>query len=350
LNADTVNGEIVSSMNSMLLLSSSCQAVIEDEIKEVSSDWYKKLDQELGAAENIVLEWRQSGYLYFQTDVLKKIISVGQTIGGLNTSITHLFDEINKNGLTPTNKATLIAQFNQAKTSIKGLDGTIDGYLERLRDFQKQMEGPHSQMTQTIADVQAEESKIKSEISAINTHIKALQHQISVDRKAISKAKAARKRGIIETIFGCVFAPLTGGASLILAGIGASSISDAEHEIQSMESSISNYQGQIVSEQHSLNEDEKIVATLNALNMSTKIVLDDIDSLDLAMTSLRTTWQTFVQELDDVISKIQTASSAQEVVLQQAWWNAAVLAWQNIETSTKTLLDRQTDTNHVRIG
>ena len=147
-----------------------------------------------------------------------------------------------------------------------------------------------------------------------------------------------------------MFAPLTGGASLILAGIGASSISDAEHEIQSMESSISNYQGQIVSEQHSLNEDEKIVATLNALNMSTKIVLDDIDSLDLAMTSLRTTWQTFVQELDDVISKIQTASSAQEVVLQQAWWNAAVLAWQNIETSTKTLLDRQTDTNHVRIG
>ena len=73
LNGAATNSEIDASIGSILLLNSSCQAVIEAEITEVSSPWYDQLDHELGAAENLVVGWRRSGVLYFQTDILDTI-------------------------------------------------------------------------------------------------------------------------------------------------------------------------------------------------------------------------------------------------------------------------------------
>ena len=55
LNGAATNSENAS-MGSILLLNSSCQAVIEAEITEVSSPWYDQLDRELGAAENLVVD------------------------------------------------------------------------------------------------------------------------------------------------------------------------------------------------------------------------------------------------------------------------------------------------------
>lgn len=350
MDCTKINGGIVSSMNAMLLLRSSCQAVIEDEIQKVASDWYAKLDSELGAAENLVIEWRQSGYLYFQSDILNKTLAVAENFITLNAEITNLFNALENSGFDAQTRDKIASLLTQANDQVDQFDSAISGYLGKLQDFESKMQEPHGQMNQIIADVQAQEQKIQGEIEAINTHISDLQKQIATDRDAIAKAKKARKRGIIETIFGVIFAPVTGGLSLILAGIGASSISDAENQIHSMQDSIETYQGKITSEQSDLSNDEKTVATLKSLILSTGIVLSDISSLDNAMGSLRTSWSQVSDENKNIISQIQRSETAEQIIVQQTWWNAAVLEWNAVKESTQSLLNRPTDTTRVQVG
>src|SRR5690606_40654466 len=108
-------------------------------------------------------------------------------------------------------------------------------------------------------------SDLKSQITEINQKIDNFKSQIKADREAIAKAKKAREKGIVETIFGVILAPITLGASLILAGIGVASIAEAESKISDMEKSISQYQKSIVSDQANLSDDQKEVTTLNSL-------------------------------------------------------------------------------------
>src|SRR5690606_5618063 len=121
----------------------------------------------------------------------------------------------------------------------------------------------------------------------INQKITNLQNQIKTDRKAIAKAKEARKKGITETIFGVLLAPFTLGASLILAGIGVASIAEADQKISEMEKSITKYQKSIVDDQVNLTDDQKAVSSLKGLLMGLSSVLSDMNLISESLQVLK---------------------------------------------------------------
>ena len=343
------NAQIDASMGAIVLLNSSCQAVIEAEIAEVASPWYDQLDQELGAAENLVVGWRRSGVLYFQTDILDTIAATGQAFVAAAPQIDALFAALEQH-FSAGGKAQLIAAIQALGPPIQTMIGQIADYLGKLRTFEQAMLQADQAMRNTVGQVQAEEQQIQGEIDAINNQIKLLNAQIQTDRDAIAKAKAARTRGIIETIFGVLFAPLTGGASLILAGIGVASIAEAEGQIDSMQSEISGYQQKIAGDQSALSDDQRVVATLGALTMSTGLVLSDMAMIENALDSLRTGWTALDGELDGVIAKLQAATSAADLIVSQAWYTAACTEWNLIVSHVADLTGRQIETSRVRIG
>ncbi|QIG92467.1 MULTISPECIES: alpha-pore-forming cytotoxin subunit MakE [unclassified Bradyrhizobium] len=343
------NAEIDASMGAIVLLNSSCQAVIEAEIAEVASPWYDQLDQELGAAENLVVGWRRSGVLYFQTDILDTIAAAGQAFVAAAPQIDALFAALEQR-FSAGGKAELITAMQALEPPIQAMIGQIADYLGKLQAFEQAMLQADQAMRNTVGQVQAQEQQIQGEIDAINNQIKLLNVQIQTDREAIARAKAARTRGIIETIFGVVFAPLTGGASLILAGIGVASIAEAEGQINAMQSEISGYQQKIASDQSALSDDQRIVATLGALTMSTGLVLSDMAMIENALDSLRTGWTALDGELGGVIAKLQAATSAADLIVIQAWYTAACTEWNLIDSHVADLTGRQIDTSRVRIG
>ncbi|WP_338689169.1 MULTISPECIES: alpha-pore-forming cytotoxin subunit MakE [unclassified Bradyrhizobium] len=343
------NAEIDASMGAIVLLNSSCQAVIEAEIAEVASPWYDQLDQELGAAENLVVGWRRSGVLYFQTDILDTIAAAGQAFVAAAPQIDALFAALEQR-FSAGGKAELITAMQALEPPIQAMIGQIADYLGKLQTFEQAMLQADQAMRNTVGQVQAQEQQIQGEIDAINNQIKLLNVQIQTDREAIARAKAARTRGIIETIFGVVFAPLTGGASLILAGIGVASIAEAEGQINAMQSEISGYQQKIASDQSALTDDQRIVATLGALTMSTGLVLSDMAMIENALDSLRTGWTALDGELGGVIAKLQAATSAADLIVSQAWYTAACTEWNLIDSHVADLTGRQIDTSRVRIG
>lgn len=349
LNGAATNEQIDASMSAIALLNASCQAVVEAEIQQVSSGWYETLDQQLGAAEELVLQWRRSGFLYFQGDILGAIAAAGRGFLGARASIDAQFAALEAN-FSPAGQTELTSELKALAPPVQAIADEIGAYLARLRTFEGSMSGVQQQMTATVAQVQAQEAEIQSEIASIKQQIASLTAQVQTDRDAIAKARSARTSGIVETIFGILLAPVTGGASLILAGIGVASIAEAEGKIDSMESEISSYQQSIAADQTNLTSDQKVVATLDALTMSTGIVLSDITEIGTALDALRTQWTAFGGELDGVVDKVARATAAADLVVSQAWYDSACTEWEVIAKHVADLQAAGIDTNRVTIG
>lgn len=343
------NAQIDDSLSAVALLHSSCQAVIEAEVQPVSSPWFDTFDQELGQAENLVLAWRRGGMLYFQSDVLSTITAGGQAFLDSQDKIDALFAALQQR-IDPAVRQELAAALADLDRPIQGLTSYLDTYLGRLRDLEEQVGRVESTMRTTIQQVQAQEQQIQDEISTINAAIVGLNHQIAVDRAAVAKARSERTAGIVETIFGVLFAPITGGASLILAGIGVASIAEAEGQIDALQSTISTYQSQIAGDQSNLSHDQAIVATLNSLTLSTGLVLSDVDGIQGALDPLRTCWTELGDELSATTAKLQAATTASDLTVCHAWYTAACLEWQLVDAHVRDISNPPVRTLRVPIG
>jgi hypothetical protein len=349
LNADVCNQQLDASLSSIVMLNASCQAVVEAEIQEVESSWYGQLDQELGQAENLVLAWRRSGVLYFQSAILDTVGTAGQAFISSKTEIDALFALL-INAPLPATQTKLIAALQALQSPVQALAGQTDDYLAKLKAFETSMGAVQQNMQTTVAQVQQQETQIQIQINALNTEIASLKQQIQTDRDANRPAESQRTSGILETIFGIVLAPVTGGASLILAGIGVASISEAESKIADMQSQISSYQQTITGDQANLTSDQQIVATLQGLTMSTGIVLDDIAQIQTALDALRTSWTAFSGELGGVIGNLQQSISASVVVVSEAWYDAACNEWSQIVQHVGELSNQPINSSRIQIG
>jgi predicted nucleic acid-binding Zn-ribbon protein len=312
--------------------------LIEANISQSSSSWYEVMTQELGSAEDIVIKWRQNGYLYFQQDVLKSIISAGENFIASKSNIDSLFGQL-KTNFSESTKNEIVKALNDLNQPIASMSTEIGNFLDKLKAYQIDMETPYANMNKTVSQVQSEAGQIQSEITSINDKIAQLKSQVIADRKAIASAKRKRDEGIGETIFGIILAPFTGGLSLILVGIGVASIAEGEEKVSQLESSISKYQTGIVNDQANLNQDEKQISTLNGLTMSMEIALDDMSATQTALDSLRTTWSYLEGSLTTASQKVEASNSAPDALLEQVWYNAAWNVWSEIVPFCQTLIE-----------
>lgn len=348
LSAKNADAQIDGAMSAVVLLNASCQAVIEAQIEGVGSSWYPQLDGELGAAEDLVLDWRQSGVLYFSSQVLQTIQQAGNAFTAGAPQIQTLLAALIK-GPSDSVQAQLVSALQALQPPIQSIVSQSGDYLTKLKAFEVNMEIPHQNMQATIGAVQAEEQRLQAQITSINAQIASLNTQIQADRDAISKAESKRTSGIIETIFGVLLTPFTGGASLILAGIGVASIAEAQTLIASMQTQIIGYQQTIAGDQTELSTDDQVIVTLNGLTLSTGMVLGDMDRIAIALDSLRTGWTAFAGELLDTITKLQKSASASEAILAEAWYNAACDEWAVIVEHVGDLIGASTNTSSTKV-
>lgn len=340
---------IAQSMNAMLLLNSSCQAIVQTYIAPSSSPWNQQVADELGDAQDLVRDWRLSGFLYFSQTILAGTTACGNAIMNAKPQIETLFAQLAQN-FNATTKQQLLTQLSNLEPQILSLNDSIGNYEDKLSSWNVQMSKVHDRLSQTIASIQEQESELQADIAATNAQIASMQKTIETDRQAIAKAKAARTRGIIETIFGVVFAPLTGGASLILAGIGVASIVEGEAAITALQSSITKAQSQIVSDQSHLNDDQKQVVSLQGIVASANLVMSDVNFIGESLDSLRTDWELLHQNLSDVITKITNATDASVLILSKVWFEASCDEWSSILDFVQSLQNAPTTTTHVTIG
>jgi DNA-binding transcriptional MerR regulator len=329
IDATKTNQQISDSIGAMLLLNSSCQALIEVSIAPSASPWYPILDQELGAAEDLVVDWRQNGYRYFQDEILGQIAGCGKGFLASQSAVDGMFQTLEAK-FDPTVLNEIVTRLAGLEAPVRGMIDALDGYTAKLATFEQAMGVPYAQMNHSVAQIQAQEADLQQQIATISSQIAALQQQVQADRDAIAKAEAQRTTGIIETIFGVLLTPVTGGASLILTGIGVGTIAEAQEKVSSLETTISQYQTAIVGDQQDLSGDEQQVATLSGLSMSMALALNDVAAIDTALDALRTTWGVLLGELQNAAGDLAKAQSAQQAIVAQVWFDATCNVWQAI--------------------
>ncbi|OFX22893.1 MAG: hypothetical protein A2041_13100 [Bacteroidetes bacterium GWA2_31_9b] len=337
------------STNAILMLNASCQGIVESYINPSSSGWYTVIENNLVTAQRLVREWRNSGTVYFNQDILESTINCGQLFIASKNQIINNFDALI---VSPDEKIkeNLIDSLNDLKNTVDLLYTGITSYEDKLKAWGNKMASAHSNLIFTVKQVQQQEEDIKSEIDAINSIITSIQQQINIDKDAIAKAKAQEKRAKTETIIGIILVPFTGGVSLILAGIGVASIADAEAKISSLNASIQDYQSKIYTDQSKLNDDNKQIVTLQGLTIGTNTVLDDMSRIDDALDSLKTLWQLYSDDMQNIINKITKAELSDDFIVAKAWFNAACIEWESVVPNALILKDGAITTSHIYLN
>lgn len=336
-NSVDINEQLSSSDRAAANLATSCQGIINTYIAPSDSTWYNTLHSELEQAQILAQQWQTQYSTQLKAEVLTCVVNCGQAFATQRSKINQLFDRASSN-LGDT-KVELHTELNALKGSIQMIPMTVAHYEQNLRNWGRELELIHRQMADTIAQIQEQETNLKSQIDSINNSIASLQSQIIANRETIAQAKIEQAKGTVETMFGAMFAPLTGGLSLILTGIGASSIEEAEGKVSAMEGTIRDYHSRIVSAQQNLTQDQTQLVTLNGLTFSATIALNDIDVAEQMLDTVRTSWEAFFQEIDGVISKIADAQESNAIVLEKAWFNAACNEWDLIVTPTQGFIE-----------
>lgn len=342
--------QISESIGAMVLLHSSNQALIEVSITPSDSPWYPILNSELGAMENLVVDWRQNGFLYFQQQILQQVVSCGESFLGARAKLDKLFEKL-ENDFSDTLKQQIVAELMALQSPVESLQSSISAYLDQLQSYQSALSAPYHRMVETASRVQAEEANIQAEIKVINAEIIQMKAQLIKDRQAIAKAKAARKRGITETIFGVLLSPFTGGLSLILAGIGVGTIAEAEEKMHALQSNITSSQRKIASDQVHLSDDQKQIATLHGLTMSVELAMSDISGIETALGRLGTSWSVLAGEISNEADNVAKSSNAKSALMSRVWFDAACDGWNNIIQFAKDYSSANAPTpRHVSIG
>ncbi len=345
LNAAQITRQLSSSATAAANLSVSCQGILEAHLQAVSSPWYANLNSQLQQAQALAGEWRTRFASELQTDVLTCVIHCGQAFGERRATITNLFNSTS--GDFGSVRAQLVAELTGLQASTQMIVRTTANYEAQLRDWGQRLSTVQASMGRTVAQIQAQAGDLQAQIVATNLAIGALTTEVVRDRKAIAEAQSQNTSGIVETIFGVLFAPFTGGLSLVLAGIGVSSIVEAQSKVNALESTIKSYQDRIVAAQQTLTQDQAQLVTLNGLLVSGNIALSDVQVSSQMLDQLRTSWDVFFQEMSGIVAKISNAQNASAWVVEKAWFNAACNEWDVIVTGAQGIIGTSITTNTV---
>ena len=345
LNAAQITQQLSSSATAAANLSVSCQGILEAHLQAVSSPWYANLNSQLQQAQALAGEWRTRFASELQTDVLTCVIHCGQAFGERRATITNLFNSTS--GDFGSVRAQLVAELTGLQASTQMIVRTTANYEAQLRDWGQRLSTVQASMGRTVAQIQAQAGDLQAQIVATNLAIGALTTEVVRDRKAIAEAQSQNTSGIVETVFGVLFAPFTGGLSLVLAGIGVSSIVEAQSKVNALESTIKSYQDRIVAAQQTLTQDQAQLVTLNGLLVSGNIALSDVQVSSQMLDQLRTSWDVFFQEMSGIVAKISNAQNASAWVVEKAWFNAACNEWDVIVTGAQGIIGTSITTNTV---
>ena len=348
LNAADVNRQLSSSVSATANLTASCQGIIDTHLAPSSLSWYGTLNAELLQAQALAREWQTQYADKTESAIRASIVQCEQAFQAARASVTRLFDQASTDPAGA--KSGLQAELNKLKAPAQAISTTVSGYEVKLRDWGVRLQGIHGQMASTICQIQAQESALQTQIVRINADICELRSEIESARRAIAEAESKKTGGVVGTIIGFVLTPFTAGLSLIIAGVGISSIQEAEGKVRELEGTITKYQASIISYQQNLSQDQAQIATLNGLTLSAGIAITDIEVAARTLDQVRVGWEAFFQELNGVITKIDKAQNAAAIIMEKAWFNATLNEWNLILPAARKLHAAKPTIRRVLLG
>jgi hypothetical protein len=344
LNSLQINEQLDANASATANLSVSCQAILSTYLHPVASPWYRSLNSLLQQAQSLAAQWRNNHASELHIGVLTYVLQCGQAFAAQQENVTHLFS-VGDN--IPGVKAQLVEVLTGLRNSTHMIISGIANYEARLLDWGERLDSVQRGMNHTVAEIQAEAGNLQARIAAANAAIAAMATELIRDRQVIAEARCKSNNGIVETVFGVLFAPFTGNLSLILTGIGVASMMETQTKVSALESTIKSYQDRIAAAQQMLNRDQAQLVTLNGLLVSGSIALSDVQAASRTLDQLRTSWNAFFEEMSGVVGMIANEQYPSAWEVEKAWFVAACREWDAIVAGAQGILGSTITTKNV---
>lgn len=337
---------------SLQLVTASCHSILSTNFiaPTPKPDWFDALSADLDNAKVHAREWINDIAPMMTASIPSHVIDYGTTYAAMTDQIVDLLD---KNPTARGKDHPVVKQvfelIHALQAELKAIIAKVESVQVRLKIWGDKMQAAHDRLFASASSIQETAIELQAEIEKMNLAIKMLREQIESENKAIAAGAAAIGIGLFALVAGIAFAPVTGGASLIVSGIGALGIIGGGVTWGVMQAKIDSQFKEIAEDMKKIAANQRQIVALQSLSLAANTAISAIATATQALSDVKVMWTVFQNELQGTLDKLEKTDEELSAILNKAWilaaqkeWNMAVdfaqkLATMKVEFESKTV-------------
>lgn len=189
------------------------------------------------------------------------------------------------------------------------------------------MQKSHDDLFAGAANIQSLQVDLQADIGKMNAAIQGLRAQIDAENKAIVAGALAIGVGLFALVVGIALAPVTGGASLIVSGIGGAAIIGGAVTWGVMQAKINGQFDEIAEDQKKISDDKRQLVALQGLSLAANSAISSIATATSALSDVKVMWTMFQNELQGTMDKLEKTDENLSAIVNKAYIIAAQNEW-----------------------
>ncbi|PJE80436.1 hypothetical protein CI610_00571 [invertebrate metagenome] len=315
---------------SLQIVTTSCHGVLNTNFTAPTTkpDWFDDLDAKLAAAKVLANQWVDDIAPDMTASIPAHVINYGTTYAALTDQIVELLDkDPTASGADNTTIQEAFALISALHSSVDKIIKEVEAAATQMTTWGDDMQSAHDDLFNGAANIQSAETDLQADIDSMNSAIDGLRAQIDAENKAIAAGAAAIGIGVLALVAGIALAPETGGASLIVAGIGGAAIVGGAVDWGVMQSKINDQFDKIADDQKQVTLDQAQLVALQGLSLSANSAISSIAVATQALSDVKTMWSLFKDELQGTMDKLDQADEELMAIVDKAYILAAQKEW-----------------------
>jgi hypothetical protein len=291
-------------------------------------DWFDSLNGALDNAKLLAKQWIDDLAPDMTSSIPTHVLDYAPTYEAMTNEIISLIqkDPTAKGKGNPTIQQVfaLIQALHDAVTDIVN---DVKNTETRLKEWGDKMQNAHDALYGKASNIQNAELELSNEILKMNTAIQTLRAKINSENQMIAAAGIAIGMGILALVAGIALAIVSGGAGIVVAGIGAAAIIGGGVTWGIMQHEIDEQLSEIREDQLKIAEDKRQLVALSGLSTASAMAIDSMETALEKLSDVRTMWATFQGELKGVMDKLEKADEELFAVVNKGYILAAQEEW-----------------------
>lgn len=350
--SNDTNNKTATGFASLQIVTTSCHGVLNTQFIAPSPkpSWFDDLSGKLDAAKVLSNQWIDNIAPQMTASIPGHVIDYGTTYAALTDQIVALA-KANPNAKGKDNPIV-----QQVLELVQALHDSVDTIITdvvatqaQLKTWGDNMQIAHDNLFTGAANIQSLQTTLQADVDKMNNAIKGLREMIDGENKAIAAGAAAIGIGLLALIAGIALAPETGGASLIIAGIGGAAVIGGAVDWGVMQAKINSQFDDIAKDQAELADDQRQLVALQGLSLAAGSAITSIATATSALSDVKVMWSLFQSELQGTMDKLNQTSDTLSMIVNEAYvlaaqneWNLAMqfaqqLVGSKLEVQAKTL-------------
>lgn len=342
---DTFEGNTGKAFTAAQLVTMACHGVINTRFvaPDPKPDWFDDLNGKLQVATGCADEWITDLGPRVTSKIPVGVVDFGTIFTPATEQILQIVhahpDAAGRDNRYVREIRELINQ-----TLLPPLDDSLTKIAEAgddLKSWGSRIQAAHDGLSSGAVNIQKAQTSLQADIGKMNSAIDALHAEISKENTIIAASAGAIGVGVFALVAGIAFAPVTGGVSLIVSGIGAAGIIGGAITWGIFQHKINQQFDQIAKDQQRMQADKRQLVALNSLSLASNQAVGNLDLASSNLSRLRTQWATLQGELQGVVHKLESSEEAASTIVQGVFTQSAISEWDSAVETANALANRK---------